>query len=234
VGPRSFITGSSLRRVLAVCATLLVTSGCHTGLALQSYSVDWDKASNDVRAWGYSEMRKASTTWAGHGTISLDPEYFAQRRSVKVRDAFLSVGYLDGGHANWTYSPAGRRASVPCGEPAELGANCRRFVLGPIRNVRITSYAYRSRNFETGWSRTLSFDYRIAPGTDLGRALARRGALLCDVDWHVTKGTSGGDETDDYTPIQKPWTQDRWCQGAVEEAGDEESMIPLLEPHLPL
>ncbi len=234
MGPRSFITANSLRRVLAIAVALLVLNACHTGLALQSYSVDWDKASNDVRAWGFAEMQKASAKWAGHGTISLDPEYFAQPRSAKVREAFLSVGYLDGGHANWAYSPAGRRASVPCGEPDELGANCRRFVLGPIRNVRITSYAYRSRNFETGWSRTLSFDYRISPGTDLGRALARRGALLCDVDWHVTKGTSGGEETDDYTPVQKPWTRDLWCEGAVEEAQDDQSTIPLLEPHLPL
>jgi hypothetical protein len=100
--------------------------------------------------------------------------------------------------------------------------------------VRITSYAYRSRNFETGWSRTLSFDYRISPGTDLGRALARKGALVCDVGWHLTKGTSADGETHDYTPIRKPWTRDLWCEGAVEEAQDDQSMIPLLEPHLPL
>jgi hypothetical protein len=117
----------------------------------------------------------------------------------------------------WAFTPAARAQSVPCGEPAERGVDCRRFVVGRLTNVQPLSYDYQSGDFETGPdpTRTLTFRFRSAPSTALGRALAARGLLVCMTGYKTTQVRYGNDVGTDTKPVYRPWTPRTWCLGAV-------------------
>jgi hypothetical protein len=236
VVPRSFITGSSLRRARAICVALLATSGCHTGLALQSYSVDWDKAPNDVRAWGDTAMAHASKTWHGKGTIEIEPTLLDD--APAARDAFLAEGYVRRAAHDLAFTPAGHRAGEACdSRPSRDGMTCLRFVLGRIRNVAITSYSYHSKNLENGMSRTLDFRFRITPTTSLGRRLEEGRALVCDEGMKTTPLVLDGETGTTSVPIDAAWTRDTWCDGELTAGGtsgdDRYGYAFPLGPHLP-
>ena len=185
---------------------------------MQSYSVDWDKASNDVRAWGNTAMARAAKTWHGKGTIEIEPTLLDV--APAARDAFLAEGYVRRGAHDLAFTPAARRVGEACdSRPSRDGAACLGFVLGRIRNVSITSYSYHSKNVETGMSRTLDFRFRITPTTSLGRRLEERRALVCDEGMKTTPIVLNGQTGTSSTPVYAAWTRDTWCNGELSASG---------------
>ena len=80
-------------RSLAFAAALLL-AGCNMHLLLQSYTVDWPQASNDVRAWGDRVMARAGHTWQRRATLDVDPARYGQPRAAALRAALTAAGAM--------------------------------------------------------------------------------------------------------------------------------------------
>jgi hypothetical protein len=220
------LTFGSLRtgiaRGAAALLALFVCSGCHPGLFDASYSVEWPKASNEVRAVGSALLARGRTMWHGEATFDLDPAYFEQKHTERLAATLTSGGYLRERRGHYAFTPRAIAASVPCGEPDELGVDCRRFALGRLSDIRITDYSYQSKTFETGVAfRDLGFVFRIVPATPIARLLEAHGGLVCTVGYKTTKVVLAGDKETSTSPLLRPWTRRLWCEGTLEQMGDE-------------
>ncbi len=206
-------------RSFAFAAALLL-AGCNMHLLLQSYTVDWPQASNDVRAWGDRVMARAGHTWQRRATLDVDPARYGQPRAAALRAALIAAGVVQTVAGRLTFAPSARAASVPCGDPVERGVACRRFVVGHITNVQVMSYSYRSGNFETGpdADRTLTFRYRSVPSTRLGRVLQARRLLTCTTGSKTTPIRLGNETGTETKPVVVAWDPRVWCLGAVGDA----------------
>jgi len=221
-------------RTAAIFAGALALAGCHPGIFAASYSVAWPKASNDVRAWGTQLIAAAQHRWHGAVTVELDPIYFDGRGTQRIRGVFVAGGYLRAQGAHWAFTPVALRASVPCGEPDELGKDCRRFAVGRIASIDIEDYSYQSKTFETGIAfRTLSFRFRAIPAGAFGILLATHRALVCQTGERTTTSGTGPDRSVEYNPVYSIWTARTWCETALQTENGT-AKIPALGPMLPI
>jgi hypothetical protein len=195
----------------------MLLSGCHSGVFLQDYTVAWNDASNDVRAWG--DRNLARTIAAAHGNASTDvfSETFSDPHQLRLLHAARAIGYVRRTHDGWSFSPQALRASRVCPGP-ESYPTCRNFVIGRLHVGQIETYEYRSASIAGGVSRTLTFRFTVAPSTAFGRAAEAFGALDCDEGMKSRPSTALPGGTDSV-PLDATWTRTRSCLGYAGEEG---------------